>query len=137
MSGWHGSLTSFTCLIDHRWICKIADYGFQKVKQHSNNGSDESSIWIAPEFLGTETDFGSKKGDVYSFAVICQELLTSQSRPSSEEQNIIEDKPETRAKMLTALNSKLDGKTSSTCKIKNSVTSKNACKYIHVPLIDR
>ena len=131
MSGWHGSLTSFTCLIDHRWICKIAYYGFQKFKQYSNNGSDESSIWIAPEFLGIETDFGSKKGDVYSFAVICQELLTSQSRPSSEVEDRHEDKPETRTKMLKAMNSKLDSKTSSTCVAKMvlilSFSCKNAC----------
>ena len=74
-TGWHGNLTSFTCVIDHRWICKIADYGFQKFKQFGCRTSDDSSKWIAPEFTGAGTDFGSKEGDVYSFGAICQEVL--------------------------------------------------------------
>ena len=74
--GWHGNLSSLTCLIDHRWICKIADYGFQKFKQFGSSTTDDPLEWIAPEFTGTETDFGSKKGDVYSFGAICQDVVT-------------------------------------------------------------
>ena len=79
-TGWHGNLTCFTCLIDHRWICKIADYGFKNLKTLKRDGSSDLrsfSKWIAPEFHGDMSDFGSTEGDVYSFAVICQEVLMS------------------------------------------------------------
>ena len=28
----HGHLTSFKCLIDSRWVCKVADYGLHLLK---------------------------------------------------------------------------------------------------------
>lgn len=134
--GSHGNLSSLTCVIDHRWNCKITDYGlahFRKLatKTEAQKADDkpflsreskivrkctlcsfsmviwttlfiDSSIastsmgisiwcdclmrldpfWTAPELLRKPRRLrplnGTKKGDVYSFAIIIQEVLINQ-----------------------------------------------------------
>ncbi|KAK2187599.1 hypothetical protein NP493_160g00023 [Ridgeia piscesae] len=76
----HGSLRSVNCVIDSRWVLKVTDYGvnqfYQKCKA-KRPLADKDLLWMAPEHLreDTETPGGSAKGDVYSFAIIMQELI--------------------------------------------------------------
>lgn len=81
----HGSLKSANCVVDGRWVLKITDYGLHKFranqmdKEEGDYAKFYSMMWTAPELmrLGKEAPVrGTQKGDVYSFAIICQELLT-------------------------------------------------------------
>ncbi|VDM41321.1 unnamed protein product [Toxocara canis] len=72
--GYHGMLTSANCLIDERWQVKISNFGlhyFRRLKKLSDN----DLLWTAPEVLRSSTMEGSKRGDMYSFAIISSELL--------------------------------------------------------------
>ncbi|KAM9425888.1 guanylyl cyclase C [Pholidichthys leucotaenia] len=63
----HGRLKSTNCVVDNRMVVKITDFG---CNAYLTPGKD---LWTAPEHLrqpGT-----SQKGDVYSFAIICQEII--------------------------------------------------------------
>ena len=86
ITGYHGHLTSNNCVIDARWVCKVTDHGFTYLKQSSGlNGKDmEDDLWAAPEILRQPPRIGrgSKEGDVYSFGIIVQELVT-ESQPFS------------------------------------------------------
>ena len=37
----HGHLHSNNCVIDNRWVCKIADYGMEKFKGTNGNNNKE------------------------------------------------------------------------------------------------
>ena len=79
----HGRLTSRKCVIDTRWTLKITDYGINRLEVLQNGGksvenlNDEQLLWTAPEVLRSTTVLrdGSPKGDVYSFAIIMQEVI--------------------------------------------------------------
>ncbi|OQV18687.1 Guanylyl cyclase GC-E [Hypsibius exemplaris] len=79
----HGRLTSRKCVIDNRWTLKITDYAINRLEIMQNGGksvenlTDEQLLWTAPEVLRNSTVLrdGSAKGDVYSFAIIMQELI--------------------------------------------------------------
>lgn len=82
----HGSLKSSNCLVDSRWVLKIADYGlstFRSGRRKSYKYTEsyyQDLLWTAPEILRM-TDRpvnGTQKGDVYSFAIILQEFHTRQ-----------------------------------------------------------
>ncbi|XP_063226249.1 guanylate cyclase 32E isoform X2 [Bacillus rossius redtenbacheri] len=100
----HGSLKTSNCLVDSRWVVKLADFGLHEFKradgaeaaaalladQDSSDaaGKCEGLLYRAPELLraamleppaGATTPApvdarGSQKGDVYSFGVILYEL---------------------------------------------------------------
>jgi len=81
----HGILKSSNCVVDGRWVLKITDYGLTKFKanQAEREEGDYAKfyrmLWTAPELLRLaiqEQGQGTQKGDVYSFAIICQEMLT-------------------------------------------------------------
>lgn len=69
--------------MDGRWVCKITDYGLRNIKQYaaisSDNKklSDDSLLWTAPELLRNNitTAANMQKGDVFSFGIICQEIV--------------------------------------------------------------
>ncbi|KAM6951130.1 guanylyl cyclase C [Aplochiton taeniatus] len=63
----HGRLKSTNCVVDNRMVVKITDFGCNTIL---NPGRD---LWTAPEHL-RRTGI-SQKGDVYSFAIIAQEIV--------------------------------------------------------------
>ncbi|OQV12261.1 Atrial natriuretic peptide receptor 1 [Hypsibius exemplaris] len=82
----HGNLNSHTCLIDGRFTLKISDYGlpfFRKPEDllpprptETVQRSYELLLWRAPELLRQVMPVeGTQKGDVYSFAIILQQLI--------------------------------------------------------------
>ncbi|KAK3096096.1 hypothetical protein FSP39_023182 [Pinctada imbricata] len=79
----HGNLKSTNCVVDGRFVLKITDFGL-----HTLRGGDDdtevgsyayyrSLLWTSPELLRMHQrpPEGTQKGDVYSFAVICQEIV--------------------------------------------------------------
>ncbi|XP_078348931.1 atrial natriuretic peptide receptor 1-like isoform X2 [Oculina patagonica] len=87
----HGDLKSPNCLVDSRWVLKIADYGLPtfKEKQRKTYPSEyayyRDLLWVAPEILRlpNRPARGTQKGDVYSFAIILQEFHTREGPYSS------------------------------------------------------
>ena len=76
----HGCLTSRKCLINNKWVVRITGYGLNHIKQIKFYGSDKSSLlWTAPEVLRGSVQEGGHEADVYSLAIICQEVLTASS----------------------------------------------------------
>ncbi|XP_037283872.2 atrial natriuretic peptide receptor 1 [Rhipicephalus microplus] len=77
--GFHGRLKSTACLIDARFVVKISNFGLRELRKQVTPPEIEnprSLLWTAPEHLREEIPGGSVKGDVYSFAIILQEILT-------------------------------------------------------------
>ncbi|XP_043928784.1 retinal guanylyl cyclase 2-like [Protopterus annectens] len=77
----HGHLSSRSCVVDGRFVLKITNYGYcellEILKAHHRQSSPEELFWTAPELL-RERDVpkkGTLKGDVYSFAIILQEVV--------------------------------------------------------------
>ncbi|KAK6301751.1 hypothetical protein J4Q44_G00278040 [Coregonus suidteri] len=67
----HGRLKSTNCVVDNRMVVKITDFGCNTIL---NPGRD---LWTAPEHLRRQGI--SQKGDVYSFAIIAQEIVLRRS----------------------------------------------------------
>lgn len=75
----HGNLKSSNCLVDSRWIVKIADFGLHELKANSDcedktitNGYDCADLlYRAPELLRNANmpHCGTQKGDVYSVSL--------------------------------------------------------------------
>ncbi|TRZ02272.1 hypothetical protein DNTS_034042 [Danionella cerebrum] len=63
----HGRLKSTNCVVDNRMVVKIADFGFNTIL------SPCKDLWTSPEHLRKPRI--SQKGDVYSFAIISQEIM--------------------------------------------------------------
>ncbi|KAL4647852.1 heat-stable enterotoxin receptor-like isoform X1 [Arapaima gigas] len=63
----HGRLKSTNCVVDNRMVVKITDFGCNTIL------SPGKDLWTAPEHLRKEGI--SQKGDVYSFAIIAQEIV--------------------------------------------------------------
>ncbi|XP_068610409.1 guanylyl cyclase C [Brachionichthys hirsutus] len=63
----HGRLKSTNCVVDNRMVVKVTDFG---CNSFLSPGRD---LWTAPEHLRRQGT--SQKGDVYSFAVIAQEIV--------------------------------------------------------------
>uniref|UniRef100_A0A915EVX2 Guanylate cyclase n=1 Tax=Ditylenchus dipsaci TaxID=166011 RepID=A0A915EVX2_9BILA len=67
----HGRLTSSNCLVDERWVVKVGDYGLERMY-------DEEPI--TPRQM-------LKPGDIYSFAIICSEIITKRPAWNIESNN--------------------------------------------------
>ncbi|UYV71938.1 hypothetical protein LAZ67_9001229 [Cordylochernes scorpioides] len=79
--GHHGHFKSTNCVIDGRFVVKIADYGLRTVLNQVPEEKDldpKRLFWTAPEHLRERSTlrWGSKKGDVYSFAIVLQEIIS-------------------------------------------------------------
>ncbi|XP_060825092.1 atrial natriuretic peptide receptor 1-like isoform X2 [Bombus pascuorum] len=81
----HGNLKSSNCVVDSRFVLKIADFGLHELRRaNCNEEVDKDSyaywrgqLWTAPELLRIERrpPEGTQKGDVYSFAIIVHEIV--------------------------------------------------------------
>lgn len=79
----HGNLKSSNCVVDSRFVLKITDFGLHAFKgRDDQNAQDDyayyrGKLWTSPELLRTHNPppEGTQKGDTYSFAVICQEVI--------------------------------------------------------------
>ncbi|XP_077977104.1 atrial natriuretic peptide receptor 1-like [Glandiceps talaboti] len=81
----HGKLKSSNCLVDGRWLVKLSDYGLWKFQANQSqdvyvgeHAKYMSKFWTAPELLREPDPLekGSQKGDIYSFGIILQEIVT-------------------------------------------------------------
>lgn len=72
----HGHLKSSNCVINNRWVLRITDFGLPGLRSNQD-APIASRLWTAPELLRMENPpaIGSQAGDVYSFAMILQEIL--------------------------------------------------------------
>ncbi|XP_035776449.1 atrial natriuretic peptide receptor 1-like isoform X2 [Anopheles albimanus] len=80
--GVHGKLRSCNCLIDGRFVLKISDFGLRTLTTPSEFVRDQTYynklLWVAPELLHATVIPGTpatQKGDVYSFAIILEEIV--------------------------------------------------------------
>ncbi|XP_029282900.1 guanylyl cyclase GC-E-like [Cottoperca gobio] len=75
----HGRLKSTNCLVDGRFVLKITDYGLPMIL-HSQGLSlpedPQELLWMAPELLRKPSRGGSFSGDVFSFSIIIQEVIS-------------------------------------------------------------
>ncbi|KFO85790.1 Retinal guanylyl cyclase 2, partial [Buceros rhinoceros silvestris] len=77
----HGRLKSRNCVVDGRFVLKITDYGYNELMEAQKcpyiQPPPEELLWTAPELL-RDPDMcrkGTFKGDIYSFAIILQEVV--------------------------------------------------------------
>ncbi|XP_076352737.1 atrial natriuretic peptide receptor 1-like [Tachypleus tridentatus] len=84
---YHGRLKSTNCLLTSRFAVKLSDFGLRSLRnqyffQPGNIIEPASLLWTAPEHLRERYPGknGSQKGDVYSFAIVLQEVIT-RTRP--------------------------------------------------------
>ncbi|KAL8621364.1 Nitrogen permease regulator 2 [Nucella lapillus] len=80
----HGNLKSTNCVVDSRFVVKITDFGLHLLRQYCQDETEKETfawyqrqLWTAPELLrmASRPPEGTPKADVYSFAVICQEIV--------------------------------------------------------------
>ncbi|KAM9718223.1 retinal guanylyl cyclase 2 isoform 1-T1 [Menidia menidia] len=77
----HTRLKSRNCVVDGRFVLKITDYGYSEVLESQRfpfvEPRPEELLWTAPEILrsGQPLLYGTLPGDVYSFAIIMQEVV--------------------------------------------------------------
>ncbi|XP_015431472.1 PREDICTED: guanylate cyclase 32E [Dufourea novaeangliae] len=82
---YHGSLSTSNCLVDSRWVVKLADFGLHEFKKDAECEPCDvmkkyhGLLYRAPELLRstrtqepTARDY--QRGDVYSFAIVLYEL---------------------------------------------------------------
>ncbi|PKU44343.1 atrial natriuretic peptide receptor 1-like [Limosa lapponica baueri] len=79
---YHGRLKSSNCVIDDRWVCKIADYGLQSYRKEDSSEGLSSyqqhliQIYTAPEIHSLSDFEPNSMADVYSYAIILLEIAT-------------------------------------------------------------
>uniref|UniRef100_A0A6Q2Z5N4 Guanylate cyclase n=1 Tax=Esox lucius TaxID=8010 RepID=A0A6Q2Z5N4_ESOLU len=77
----HGRLKSRNCVVDGRFVLKLTDYSYNEIliaqKIPYQDPSAEELLWTAPEILRAPHPglYGTRLGDVYSFAIIMQEVV--------------------------------------------------------------
>ncbi|XP_048192187.1 retinal guanylyl cyclase 2 [Perognathus longimembris pacificus] len=77
----HGRLKSRNCVVDGRFVLKVTDYGLNDILEILRLSEEEPLVeellWTAPELLRAPkgSRLGSFAGDVYSFAIIMQEVM--------------------------------------------------------------
>ncbi|KTF87708.1 hypothetical protein cypCar_00016563 [Cyprinus carpio] len=77
----HGRLSSSSCVVDSRFVLKVTDFGLNAVRRSDSEQSPgfdpwTTLLWRAPELLRESISAnGTQKGDIYSFAIIAQEVV--------------------------------------------------------------
>ncbi|XP_018495299.2 atrial natriuretic peptide receptor 1-like [Galendromus occidentalis] len=79
--GLHGRLKSTKCVIDSRFVVKLTDFGMPSLAEQipePDTKNLRTYFWTAPEILRSRDPRlnGTKQGDIYSFAIILQEVIT-------------------------------------------------------------
>ncbi|KAM3857696.1 retinal guanylyl cyclase 2-like [Diretmus argenteus] len=75
----HGRLKSRNCLVDGRFVLKVSDYGLPMILHTQNSSPPEDPqdlLWTAPELLRNPVRGGTFPGDVFSFSIIIQEVIS-------------------------------------------------------------
>uniref|UniRef100_A0A8R1YW01 Guanylate cyclase n=1 Tax=Pristionchus pacificus TaxID=54126 RepID=A0A8R1YW01_PRIPA len=85
--GAHGWLSSGCCLVDDRWQLKISYGGCRFIKE-TEMRSTKNLLWTAPEIIRSGDTVGTLSGDIYSFAIICSEIVTRRSAWNIEEDHV-------------------------------------------------
>ncbi|KAJ8281932.1 hypothetical protein COCON_G00044510 [Conger conger] len=81
----HARLKSRNCVVDGRFVLKVTEYAFNDIMDAQNMvtavNRPEDQLWTAPELLRdtAKERKGSFQGDVYSFAIIMQEIISRSS----------------------------------------------------------
>ncbi|VDL70322.1 unnamed protein product [Nippostrongylus brasiliensis] len=84
--GAHGWLSSGTCLVDERWQVKICFYGLEAIKAIDKR-EHRDLLWTAPEMVRDLKLLPKKESDMYSFAIVCSEIITKKSAWDLENQD--------------------------------------------------
>ncbi|XP_068122781.1 retinal guanylyl cyclase 2-like isoform X2 [Hyperolius riggenbachi] len=77
----HGRLKSRNCVVDGRFVLKLTDYGYNEILENQKTPRETPTFgdlfWTAPELLRDQNlaKRGTFKGDVFSFAIILQEVI--------------------------------------------------------------
>ncbi|KAL4721453.1 hypothetical protein ACJJTC_005422, partial [Scirpophaga incertulas] len=77
----HGRLTSRCCVVDARWVLRVADCGAAAFRRAQHLPAPPPAardlLWTAPELLreARADGRGTQPGDVFSFAIIMQEVI--------------------------------------------------------------
>ncbi|KAE9421556.1 hypothetical protein Angca_004723, partial [Angiostrongylus cantonensis] len=87
---YHGYLTAKCCFVDDRWQVKVSDYGIEKLRLHDKRSLSDL-LWTAPEILRDPTSTGSQEGDIYSFGIVCAQIITQSSAWNLESRKEDED----------------------------------------------
>lgn len=84
-----GTLSSAMCLVSEGWQVKLSFFGLEHLAGES---TPTDRLYIAPELLRNTSLKGTKQGDLYSFAIVCSEVITRRPAWSeSESREEIED----------------------------------------------
>ncbi|KHJ92541.1 adenylate/guanylate cyclase catalytic domain protein [Oesophagostomum dentatum] len=84
--GAHGWISSGTCLVDERWQVKITFYGLDAIKMIEAREMTDN-LWLSPEHIRDSSLPPTKQGDIYSFAIVCSEIITKKSAWDLENQD--------------------------------------------------
>ncbi|KAI7811062.1 putative atrial natriuretic peptide receptor 1 [Triplophysa rosa] len=72
----HGHLSSSSCVVDSRFVLKVTGFRFSSFRLSEKEDAWTALLWTAPELLRQSMPAnGTQKGDVYSFAIIAQEVV--------------------------------------------------------------
>ncbi|XP_022100537.1 atrial natriuretic peptide receptor 1-like [Acanthaster planci] len=75
--GVHGRLRSSNCVVDSRFVIKLADFGLLTYRDKPSEQADMTKmLWKAPELLRQPSKAVTKEGDVYAVGIIIQEVVT-------------------------------------------------------------
>ncbi|XP_048092851.1 retinal guanylyl cyclase 2-like isoform X2 [Alosa alosa] len=76
----HGRLKSRNCVVDGRFVLKVTEYGYASIMEAQGVSIEDTNptdmLWTAPELLRSPRASGTFAGDVYSCAIIIQEVIT-------------------------------------------------------------
>ncbi|XP_075403900.1 guanylate cyclase D-like [Tenrec ecaudatus] len=78
----HGRLKSRNCVVDGRFVLKVTDHGYAELLEAQRvpcpQPAPKELLWTAPELLRAPEGprRGTLKGDIFSLAIILQEVLT-------------------------------------------------------------
>ncbi|KAK2143904.1 hypothetical protein LSH36_801g03048 [Paralvinella palmiformis] len=79
----HGNMKSSNCVVDSRFVLKITDFGLHSLRHNEELQEEDTyvyyraKLWTAPELMRMHSPppEGTQKSDVYSFSIICQEIV--------------------------------------------------------------